>query len=140
MKRKLTIALSLLTIIAACSSSTSTNQMVTANYGLQANIGKVNYKITNELVTGKGCSGFFLIIPTGATEYVGAGIDTRTREGKAKAAAVYNALYGDKPGQLGMDIIAQPQFRVDSTGIPIIGKQVCATVIGYRAVIANISN
>ena len=53
--------------------------------------------------------------------------------GQAQAAAVYNALYGDEPGQLGMDIIAQPQFRVETTRVPILARQSCASVVGYRA-------
>ena len=100
----------------------------------------MNYKITDELVNGEGCSGSFLGIPTGASEFVSSGVDTSSKEGKAKAAAVYNALYGDGDTELGMDIIAQPQFRLKSNGIPLISKQVCASVIGYRAVVESIKN
>lgn len=138
--KNIIIIASMTAALMGCSQSETTNQQVSADYKLQSNMGSVNYKVTNEVVKGKGCSGRFLMIPTGASEYVGAGINTDTREGKAKAAAVYNALYGDKPGQLGMDVIAQPQFRIDSSGIPLIQKQVCATVIGFRAVVANITN
>lgn len=107
---------------------------------MQSNIGKISYRITDEVVQGSACSGRFLMIPTGANEFVGAGIDTNSRDGKAKAAAVYNALYGSEAGKLGMDIIVQPQFRIENTRIPLLSKQSCASVIGYRAVVDKIEN
>lgn len=142
MKQQRTSVLLLLAaaLLTACSSSNTTNKQASAQYGMQSNIGKINYKITDEVVKGSACSGRFLMIPTGANEFVGAGINTNSREGKAKAAAVYNALYGDEPGKLGMDIIAQPQFRVQNSSIPLLSKQSCATVIGYRAVVDKIEN
>ena len=133
----ITLASALLT---GCTQSETTNKQASAKYGMQSNIGKINYKITDEVVQGSACSGRFLIIPTGANEFVGAGINTNSRDGKAKAAAVYNALYGDEPGKLGMDIIAQPQFRLENTRIPLLSKQSCASVIGYRAVVDKIEN
>ena len=133
----LTLASALLT---GCTQSETTNKQASAKYGMQSNIGKINYKITDEVVQGSACSGRFLMIPTGANEFVGAGINTNSRDGKAKAAAVYNALYGDEPGKLGMDIIAQPQFRLENTRIPLLSKQSCASVIGYRAVVDKIEN
>ena len=126
--------------VVGCSESSSTNKMAEGDYRVESNVGAVNYKITDELVSGEGCSGSFLGIPTGASEFVSSGVDTSSKEGKAKAAAVYNALYGDGDTELGMDIIAQPQFRLKSNGIPIITKQVCASVIGYRAVVESIKN
>ncbi|MDA8785800.1 hypothetical protein N9N40_09640 [Planktomarina temperata] len=139
-KKILLTTLLAFTTLAACSQSETTNKQASAVYGVQSNIGKINYKITDEVVQGTACSGRFLMIPTGANEFVGAGIDTNSSVGKAKAAAVYNALYGDEAGKLGMDIIAQPQFRVENNSIPMLSRQVCATVIGYRAVVKNIEN
>lgn len=133
----LTLASALLT---ACTQSENTNKQASAEYGMQSNIGKINYRITDEVVQGSACSGRFLMIPTGANEFVGAGIDTNSRDGKAKAAAVYNALYGSEAGKLGMDIIVQPQFRIENTRIPLLSKQSCASVIGYRAVVDKIEN
>ena len=133
----LTLASVLLT---ACTQSETTNKQASAEYAMQSNTGKIKYKITNEVVQGSACSGRFLMIPTGANEFVSAGIDTNSRDGKAKAAAVYNALYGDEPGKLSMDIIVQPQFRLENTRIPLLSKQSCASVIGYRAVVDKIEN
>jgi len=126
--------------LAACSDSQTSNTQVSAQYQMKSNVGQINYRITDEVVTGTACSGSFLSIPVGATEYVSAGIDTNTQEGKAKAAAVYKALYGEEPGKLGLDIIAQPQFRIDRKRIPLISNQTCATVMGYRAVVSGIKN
>ena len=135
------LCLALLTVTAAsCSRSTATNQQVAAQFQMQSNIGRLNYRITDEVVSGRGCSGNVLMFPVGAREYVGAGLDLSTRDGRAQAAAVYNALYGDEPGQLGMDIIAQPQFRVETTRVPILARQSCASVVGYRAVVDSIEN
>lgn len=133
-------ALIILLVLAACSDSQTSNTQVSAQYQMKSNVGQINYRITDEVVTGTACSGSFLSMPVGATEYVSAGIDTNTPEGKAKAAAVYKALYGDDPGKLGLDIIAQPQFRVDTKRIPLVSNQTCATVIGYRAVVSGIKN
>ena len=141
MKNKIAfISMSVAMLLGGCSESETTNRQASASYGMESNIGKINYKITNEVVQGSACSGSFLRIPMGANEYVGAGIDTNSREGKAKAAAVYNALYGEESGKLGMDIIAQPQFRLETKRIPMVSKQSCATVIGYRAVVDSIEN
>ena len=50
--------------------------MAEGDYKVKSNVGAVNYKITDELVNGEGCSGSFLGIPTGASEFVSSGVDT----------------------------------------------------------------
>jgi len=137
---KMIAALCFALFLVNCSNTSSTNKLAEGDYKVRSNVGAVNYKITKELVEGEGCSGSFLGIPTGASEFVSSGVDTSSKEGKAKAAAMYNALYGDEKKKLGMDIIAQPQFRIVKKGLPLVGSQVCAKVIGYRAVVASVKN
>lgn len=127
-------------LLTACSQSQTNNRQASAEYGIRSNIGKINYKITDELIEGNACSGTFLTIPMGATKFVGVGINTNSRVGKAKAAAVYNALYGHHFTKLRMDIIVQPQFRLETRRIPLLATETCATVIGYRAVVDTIEN
>ena len=109
-----------LPLIAACSQIDTTNRQVSAEYGMISNVGMINYEIINEVVQGRACGGDLLRIPVGANEFVSAGFDTNTPEGRAKAAAVHDALYGDEPGVLTMDIIAQPHFRTENNSIPML--------------------
>ena len=108
-------------------------------FAVSSNVGEVNYKITEEVVRGQGCSGGFLGIPTGDRNFIPSGVDLGTREGRAQAAAIYDALYGNESGQLGTDIIVQPTFNINTSGVPLIAKQACATVVGYRGIVTGVN-
>ena len=124
--------------LTSCSENKSSNERYEGRFNVRSNVGEVNYKITEEIVRGEGCSGGFLGIPTGDRNFIPSGVDLGTREGRAQAAAIYDALYGKESGQLGTDIIVQPTFNINTSGVPLIAKQTCATVIGYRGVVTGI--
>ena len=125
--------------LAGCSESKSTNERYEGRFAVSSNVGEVNYKITEEVVRGQGCSGGFLGIPTGDRNFIPSGVDLGTREGRAQAAAIYDALYGKESGQLGTDIIVQPTFNINTSGVPLIAKQACATVVGYRGIVTGVN-
>ena len=125
--------------LAGCSENKSTNERYEGRFAVSSNVGEVNYKITEEVVRGQGCSGGFLGIPTGDRNFIPSGVDLGTREGRAQAAAIYDALYGNESGQLGTDIIVQPTFNINTSGVPLIAKQACATVVGYRGVVTGVN-
>ena len=127
------------TFLTGCSESKSTNERFEGRFAVSSNVGEVRYKITDEVVRGEGCSGGFLGIPTGDRNFIPSGVDLGTREGRAQAAAIYDALYGKESGQLGTDIIVQPTFNINTSGVPLIAKQACATVVGYRGVVTGVN-
>jgi hypothetical protein len=123
--------------LAGCQSNYSTNKGADVNVGLASSLNKANIEV-KELIRGKGCSGSFLgIFRTGDTRFLSQNnINTSNDEGKAKAAAAYNALYGDQSAEINTDIIVNPVYHVESKGF-FIGKEVCASVVGYRGVITS---
>jgi len=125
--------------LAGCSENKSTNERYEGRFAVSSNVGEVNYKIAEEVVRGQGCSGGFLGIPTGDRNFIPSGVDLGTREGRAQAAAIYDALYGNESGQLGTDIIVQPTFNINTSGVPLIAKQACATVVGYRGIVTGVN-
>ena len=127
------------TFLTGCSESKSTNERFEGRFAVSSNVGEVRYKITDEVVRGEGCSGGFLGIPTGDRNFIPSGVDLGTREGRAQAAAIYDALYGKESRQLGTDIIVQPTFNINTSGVPLIAKQACATVVGYRGVVSGVN-
>ena len=136
--KKLIFVLIAGTYLTACSENKSTNERYEGRFAVSSNVGEVKYKITDEVVRGEGCSGGFLGIPTGDRNFIPSGVDLGTREGRAQAAAIYDALYGKESGQLGTDIIVQPTFNINTSGVPLIAKQACATVVGYRGVVTGV--
>ncbi len=124
-------------ILIGCSSNYSTNKGADFTVGLASNVNKANIEV-KELIRGKGCNGSFLgIFKTGDTKFLSQNnIDTSNDEGKAKAAAAYNALYGDQKAEINTDIIVNPVYHVESKGFFIV-KEVCASVVGYRGVIVS---
>jgi hypothetical protein len=124
-------------VLGACSSTqSSTNKPVELNTSAVVSL-KPNMEV-RELIRGKGCSGTFLsIFKTGNTRFLAqSNIDTSTEEGKAKAAAAYNALYGDKDAEILTDVIVNPIFQTETRGV-FFAKETCATVVGYRGVIVS---
>ena len=122
--------------LGACSTQSSTNKPVELNTNAAVTL-KPNMEV-RELIRGKGCSGSFLsIFKTGNTRFLAqSNIDTSTDEGKAKAAAAYNALYGDKDAEILTDVIVNPIFQTETRGL-FFAKETCATVVGYRGVIVS---
>ena len=133
---KICLSLVSLVFLAACSSTQSSSNQgtqlnTTANSDLQANIE------VRELIRGRGCSGSFLMFKTGDTKFLAqSGIDMSTVEGKAKAAAAHDALYGKRGGEILTDIIVNPIYQTESNR-SLIGGEVCASVVGYRGVITS---
>ena len=124
-------------LLAACSSTKSDNQSAVFAPQVVASTNKANIQI-REVVRGKGCNGQFLkIFSSGDKNFLGlADIDMATDEGKAKAAAAYNALYGGQDKELTTDIIVNPVFQIEKTGF-FLASKVCASVVGYRGVITS---
>ena len=123
-------------VLGACSTQSSTNKPVELSTSAAVTL-KPNMEV-RELIRGKGCSGSFLsIFKTGDTRFLAqSNIDTSTDEGKAKAAAAYNALYGDKDAEILTDVIVNPIFQTETRGL-FFASETCATVVGYRGVIVS---
>ena len=123
-------------VLGACSTQSSTNRPVELNTTAAVTL-KPNMEV-RELIRGKGCSGTFLsIFKTGNKRFLAqSNIDTSTDEGKAKAAAAYNALYGNKDAELLTDVIVNPIFQTETRGL-FFAQETCATVVGYRGVIVS---
>jgi hypothetical protein len=123
--------------LSACGSTKTDNK--SADFVPQVNASSNTAQIEiRELVRGRGCNGQFLgIFKSGDANFLGInGINTNNAEGKAKAAAAYNALYGGQDREINTDIIVNPIFRIENTGF-FLASQVCATVVGYRGVITS---
>lgn len=124
-------------LLSACSSTKTDNK--SADFSPQVNASSSTAQIEiRELVRGRGCNGQFLgVFKTGDANFLGlTGIDMDNAEGKAKAAAAYNALYGGQNAEITTDIIVNPIFRIENTGF-FLASEVCATVVGYRGVITS---
>ena len=123
--------------LAACSSTqSSSNQGARLEASASSDL-KANIEV-KEIIRGKGCSGSFLkLFKTGDSKFLAqSGIDMATDEGKAKAAAAYDALYGSKGGEILTDIIVNPIYQTENK-MSILGGEVCASVVGYRGVITS---
>ena len=123
--------------LAGCSSTQSGNKAAVFAPQVTDNTNKANIQI-REVVRGRGCNGQFLkVFSSGDKNFLGlADIDMASDEGKAKAAAAYNALYGGQDKELNTDIIVNPVFQIEKTGF-FLASQVCASVVGYRGVITS---
>jgi len=137
LRKYLLLFVSLALVACSTSSNYSTNRGAEVGVGLSTNTNKANIEV-REMIRGRGCSGSFLgIFKTGDSKFLSQNnIDTSNDEGKAKAAAAYNALYGDQQAPISTDIIVNPVYQVESTGF-LIAKEVCASVVGYRGVITS---
>jgi hypothetical protein len=124
-------------ILGACSSTQSSTNKGIELSSAAAVILKPNMEV-RELIRGKGCNGTFLnLFKTGNTKFLAqSNIDTSTDEGKAKAAAAYNALYGDKDAEILTDVIVNPIYQTETKGF-FFARETCATVVGYRGVIVS---
>jgi len=93
-----------------------------------------------EKITGAGCAREFLMIfKSGDNKFLQVHGDSGSgATDRAKAAATYKALAGDKG--LSTDIIVHPIWEItrDKTFFGIINDEVCAKVVGYRGVIKSI--
>jgi hypothetical protein len=91
-------------------------------------------------ISGTGCANEFLMIfKSGDNKFVESqGNSSSNPTDRAKAAATYKALAGDKG--LSTDIIVNPIWEItrDKTFFGIIADDVCAKVIGWRGVIKSI--
>lgn len=91
-------------------------------------------------ISGTGCANEFLMIfKSGDYKFVESqGNSSSNPTDRAKAAASYKALAGDKG--LSTDIIVNPIWEItrDKTFFGIIADDVCAKVIGWRGVIKSI--
>lgn len=123
-------------ILAGCSSTqSSSNQGARLNTSANSDL-KANIEV-RELIRGRGCSGSFLMFKTGDKKFLAqSDIDMSSDEGKAKAAAAYDALYGKKGGEILTDIIVNPIYQTENNR-SLIGGEVCASVVGYRGVITS---
>ena len=126
-----------LVMAAGCSSTSSTNRSVDTEYSSEA-VTKPIIEVREE-ITGSGCRSSFLgLFSGGDSKFLAANnIDASTPEGKAKAAAAYNALYGNQQAKINTDVIVNAVYNVEYKGIPLIARQVCATVAGHRGVITG---
>ncbi len=133
---KTSLVLASLTFLAACSSTqSSSNQGAQLNATVNSDL-KANIEV-KELIRGRGCSGSFLMFKTGDKKFLAqSGIDMSTVEGKAKAAAAHDALYGKQGGEILTDIIVNPIYQTENSR-SLIGGEVCASVVGYRGVITS---
>jgi hypothetical protein len=93
-----------------------------------------------EKISGSGCATEFLMIfKSGDNKFLQIHGDSgSSATQRAKAAATYKALAGDKG--LTTDIIVHPIWEItrDKTFFGIINDEVCAKVVGYRGVIKSI--
>jgi hypothetical protein len=124
-------------LLSACGTTKTDNK--SADFVPQVNASSNTAQIEiRELVRGRGCNGQFLgFFKTGDANFLGlSGINTSNAEGKAKAAAAYNALYGGQNAEITTDIIINPIFRIENKGF-FLASEVCATVVGYRGVITS---
>jgi len=123
--------------VVGCSSTSNTNRSVETEYTSQA-VTKPIIEVREE-ISGSGCRSSFLgLFSGGDSKFLAANnIDASTPEGKAKAAAAYNALYGDQQAKINTDVIVNAVYNVEYKGIPLIARQVCATVAGHRGVITG---
>jgi hypothetical protein len=91
-------------------------------------------------ITGAGCAREFLMIfKSGDNKFLQVHGDSgSSATDRAKAAATYKALAGDKG--LSTDIIVHPIWEItrDKTFFGIINDEVCAKVVGYRGVIKSL--
>lgn len=126
----------ILSSIAACSSTqSSTNRDAPLNTSANSDL-KAHIEV-REVIRGKGCSGSFLIFKTGDSKFLAqSDMNMSTDDGKAKAAAAYDALYGKDGGEIMTDIIVNPVYQTESNRW-LFGSEVCATVVGYRGVITS---
>ena len=124
-------------LVAGCSSTSNTNRSVETQFISEA-VTKPIIEVREE-ISGSGCRSSFLgLFSGGDSKFLAANnIDASTPEGKAKAAAAYNALYGDQKATINTDVIVNGVYNVEYTGIPLIARQVCATVAGHRGVITG---
>ena len=124
-------------LVAGCSSTSNTNRSVETQFTSEA-VTKPIIEVREE-ISGSGCRSSFLgLFSGGDSKFLAANnIDASTPEGKAKAAAAYNALYGDQKAKINTDVIVNAVYNVEYTGIPLIARQVCATVAGHRGVITG---
>jgi hypothetical protein len=123
-----------------CSSTSNSNRSFETTFTSQAST-KPIIEVREE-ISGFGCrSSFLSLFKGGDSKFLTANnIDGSTPEGKAKAAAAYNALYGGQDAKISTDIIVNPVYNVETSGIPIIFEKVCATVAGNRGVIIGYEN
>ena len=132
------VVLSAVVVMAVgCSSTSNTNRSVETEYSSTA-VTKPIIEVREE-ISGSGCRSSFLgLFSGGDSKFLAANnIDASTPEGKAKAAAAYNALYGDQQAKINTDVIVNAVYNVEYKGIPLIARQVCATVAGHRGVITG---
>ena len=124
-------------LVAGCSSTSNTNRSVETQFTSEA-VTKPIIEVREE-ISGSGCRSSFLgLFSGGDSKFLAANnIDASTPEGKAKAAAAYNALYGDQKATINTDVIVNAVYNVEYTGVPLIARQVCATVAGHRGVITG---
>jgi len=123
-------------LVGCSSTQSSSNQGARLEASASSDL-KANIEV-KEIIRGKGCSGTFLrLFKTGESKFLAqSGIDMATDEGKAKAAAAYDALYGSKGGEILTDIIVNPIYQTENKS-SIFGGEVCASVVGYRGVITS---
>jgi hypothetical protein len=133
---KLLLSCLFLAFLAACSSTSASNQGARLDTSARSDPLKANIEV-KEVIRGRGCSGSFLMIfTTGDKKFLAlSDMNTSTPEGKAKAAAAYDALYG-KGGEITTDIIVNPVYQTDSNR-SIFSSDVCVSVVGYRGVITS---
>ena len=130
-----------LSLLAGCSTTVvDTNRaMEIPTPSIRSNHSEAAIEV-GEQINGKGCANEFLVFfKSGDSKFLevhgdgGSGAVSR-----AKAAATYKALAGDKG--LSTDIIVHPVWEItrDKTFFGLISDDVCAKVTGYRGVIKSI--
>ena len=129
-----------LVFLGACSTTVvDTNRaMEIATPSIRANHSEASIEV-GEQITGKGCSNEFLyFFKSGDSKFLETHGESDNAVSRAKAAASYKALAGDKG--LSTDIIVHPVWEItrDKTFFGLISDDVCAKVVGYRGVIKGI--
>ena len=132
------ISVASLVFLGACSTTVvDTNRaMVVPTPSIRSNHSEATVEV-GEQISGKGCANEFLFFfKSGDSKFLEVHGDADSGAvSRAKAAATYKALAGDKG--LSTDIIVHPVWEItrDKTFFGWISDDVCAKVTGYRGVI-----